>query len=82
MGYVPMTCHICEGPGDCSPDQLEDDLPVDQGGLPEVVRSGPTSWLCDMLGITESAGPSAVGQLGSADPVPVVRFCRSAPYAV
>ena len=75
MGYVPMTCHICEGPADCSPDQLEDDLPDDQGGLPEVVRSGLTRWLCDMLGITESAGPSAVGQIGLAASVPVVSHC-------
>ena len=74
MGYVPITCHVCEGPSDLDADQLEEDLPVEEGGLPEALRKGPTRWLCEIVGVTETAGPSAVWACSSADPEPVVRL--------
>ena len=73
MGYVPITCHICEGPAGLDAYELEEDLPVEKGGLPEALRKGPTRWLCEVVGVTENAGPSAVWACGSDEPEPVVR---------
>lgn len=80
MGKVPMVCHICEGPLDLAAEELEEeDVPVDEGGLPEAVRTGPSDWLCSRVGLTENSGPSAVIHLdaGGEQPQLVVWPCQT-----
>ncbi|KAL3162777.1 hypothetical protein ABBQ38_008595 [Trebouxia sp. C0009 RCD-2024] len=49
MGYVPICCHICEGPLDFQADEVT--RPVDDYSLPEAIRKAPVLWLADAVGI-------------------------------
>ncbi len=72
MGYVPMTCHICEGPADLSKYEIE------QGDmLPNSEAQGRVEWMTERVGITETNGPSAQWDRGADDPDPVVRKAGS-----
>lgn len=67
MGYVNIVCHICEGP-------LKFGVRVqtsrDHGSTRE---AGRFDWLKDVVGITESGGPSALSCLPGAPQLTVVR---------
>ena len=73
MGYVPIVCHICEGPLDFPGYELKQDanLQPPYCWTTEAVRKGRVHWLLEAVGVTENN--SALDAVGGVVAHKVVR---------
>ncbi len=72
MGYVPITCHICEGPADLSTYDTEEG-----DELPNSPAQGRVEWMLERIGILEASDLSSLWGFDDEVKSPVVRTDKS-----